>query len=410
MKKNNIVNNSIMLIIFNVAKIIFPFITLPYLTRVLTKDTYGTVTYVKTVMTYMQIFVDFGFVLSGTKDIVKNIKNKEKLNIIIGDTLLARTILGLFGFIIVFVLSILLPILRENILYTMLSYIAIFGSIYLLDYVFRGYERMHVIAIRFVLMKVISTLFTFILIKNDGQLLLIPILDIISTGIAILLVLYEAKKMDIHMKISKLSNVFIKIKESFVYFISSAAATSFNALSTIIIGIYLSKTEVANWGLCMQVIGTIQACYTPITDAIYPEMIKNRNINLIKKIIKIFTPIIGIGCIIAYFLTPFGINLLGGEKYIEVVPIFRILIPCLFIGFFGMLLGWPVLGAIEKQKEVTKSTVFSVLINISLIALLIITNNFTLVNIAIVRITADLSLFLFRVYYYRKYKSNFVRS
>ena len=69
-----------------------------------------------------------------------------------------------------------------------------------------------------------------------------------------------------------------------------------------------------------------------------------------------------------------------------------------------MLLGWPVLGAIEKQKEVTKSTVFSVLINISLIALLIITNNFTLVNIAIVRITADLSLFLFRVYYYRKYK------
>ena len=51
MKKNKIINNTIMLMIFNISKILFPFITLPYLTRVLTTDTYGVVTYVKTVMT-----------------------------------------------------------------------------------------------------------------------------------------------------------------------------------------------------------------------------------------------------------------------------------------------------------------------------------------------------------------------
>ena len=55
MKKNRIVNNTIMLTIFQISKIIFPFITLPYLTRVLTTDTYGTVTYVKTIMNYMTI-------------------------------------------------------------------------------------------------------------------------------------------------------------------------------------------------------------------------------------------------------------------------------------------------------------------------------------------------------------------
>ena len=64
MSNKKIVNNTIMLMIFNIAKIIFPFITLPYLTRVLSTEAYGTVAYVKTVMTYMQIVVDFGFVLS----------------------------------------------------------------------------------------------------------------------------------------------------------------------------------------------------------------------------------------------------------------------------------------------------------------------------------------------------------
>ena len=406
-KINNVVNNSIMLFIFNIAKIVFPFITLPYLTRVLTKDTYGTVTYVKTVMTYMQVFVDFGFVLSGTKDIVKNLGNKEKLNTIIGDTLIARTILGILGYIVILILSLILPILRENIIYTLISYTAVFGSIYLMDFVFRGYEKMHVITIRFILMKIISTIFTFILIKNDSNVLLIPILDVISTAIAIILVMFEQRKLDIKMAHSKISSIIAKIKDSFIYFLSNAASTSFNALSTIVIGIYLSKTEVANWGLCMQIIGTIQACYSPITDGIYPEMIRSKNIKLIKKILKIFTPIVGIGCIAAYFLAPLGVNVLGGNKYLEVVPILRILIPCLFIGFFGILYGWPVLGAINKQKEVTKTTTISVLINALMLVGLIATNNFTLVNIAIARVLADFNLFALRFNYYLKFKNSF---
>ena len=70
---NQVFKNTAMLFIFNIAKIIFPFVTLPYLTRTLSTDTYGSVAYIKTVMNYMQIIVDFGFVLSATKDIV-NVK------------------------------------------------------------------------------------------------------------------------------------------------------------------------------------------------------------------------------------------------------------------------------------------------------------------------------------------------
>ena len=42
----NILKNSTMLFFMNVAKMVFPLLTLPYLTRVLTKDCYGTVVYV----------------------------------------------------------------------------------------------------------------------------------------------------------------------------------------------------------------------------------------------------------------------------------------------------------------------------------------------------------------------------
>lgn len=407
MKNKNIVNNTIMLMIFNIAKIVFPFITLPYLTRILTTDSYGIVAYVKTVMSYMQIFVDFGFVLSATKDIVKCRENKNEMERVIGDTMVARVILGGLGFVVVLILSLALPILRTNILYTMLSYVAVFLSIFLMDFLFRGLERMHVITIRFIVMKIISTIFTFVLIKGDQNLILIPILDIVSTLVAILMVWYEIGKMQLKLKFSGIKKVISTLKDSFVYFLSNVAATSLNALSTIIIGIYTSPTEVAYWSLCMQIIGSITACYNPISDGIYPEMIKTKNTAIIKKVLKIFMPIVLAGCIFSYFFANIGFMILGGEKYSNAVPVFRLLIPTLFFGFPAIIFGWPTLGAIGKAKETTVTTIIAISIYIIYIVGLIVTKSFTITNIAIGRSITEMVLFGTRYWFYRKYKSLF---
>ena len=407
MKKNKIVNNTFMLAIFQISKMLFPFVILPYLTRVLTTNTYGMVTYVKAVMTYMQIFVDFGFVLSATKDIVKVRENKEKMEYVIGDTMIARFILGLIGFLIVLVISISLPILKENILYTLLSYIVVFESIFLMDFLFRGIERMHVITIRFIVMKAISTIFTFLLIKNDSNVLLIPILDILSSFVAVVLVFWEVKKLNIKMKFNGIEKAIKSIKESFVYFLSNVASTSFNALSTIVIGIYINATDVAYWGLCIQIIGSITACYNPITDGIYPEMIRTKDFNIVKKIIKFMFPILILVCTLAYFLSRYVMLILGGESYLNAVPIFRLLIPVLFFGFFSIIFGWPTLGAIGKEKEVTISTILSIIIQIILLAVLIVTNSFNLVTIAITRSLTEFILLVIRWHFVRKYKNLF---
>lgn len=405
--EGKIVKNTTMLAIFYIAKIVFPFITLPYLTRVLTTDAYGTVAYVKTVMNYMQIIVDFGFVLSATKDIVKEKDNKEKLEYVVGDTMVARIIMGLIGFVIVLILTAALPILRENALYTILSYVVVFLSIFLMDFLFRGLEVMHIITIRFILMKTISTIFTYILVKSDANMLLIPILDIISSAVAVLLVFFEMKKLNIKIKFSGFKKAFASIKDSFVYFLSNVASTSFNALSTLIIGVQISATEVAYWSVCMQVIGTIQACYTPISDGVYPEMIRSKDLSLIKKILKIFMPIVTLGCVALYFLAGIVLKILGGEEYLVAIPVFRILIPALFFGFPAVILGWPALGAIGKTKQTTISTFTSVIVHIVLLGVLIAVNQFTLINIAIVRSLTEAVLFGMRLYYCNKYKNLF---
>ena len=403
-KQSGVFGNGVSLMIFQVAKIVFPIITLPYLTRVLSVEVYGVVTYVKAIMNYMQIFVDFGFVLSGTKDVVQSRDNQEKLDLVVGDTVAARAFLGLVGFAIVFILTFSLPILRENALFTLLSYMAVFLSVFLFDFLFRGMEVMYVIALRFVIMKVISTALTFMLVKDDSNVLLIPILDIISSLVAVALVFYEVKKMQIKMKVSNFKNIIQKIKESFVYFLSNAAATSLNAMSTIIIGVYASATEVAYWGLAMQVIGTITALYNPISDSLYPEMIKTRKFGLMRKALCIFVPVAIVGSIIVFAMANMVFKILGGEEYLAAVPAFRVLILMLTPGFLSVMFGWPVLGSIGKMKQVTASTIMSAVFNIALLLVLAAFGQLTLINIAIARVVTEFSLIIIRYSWFRKYR------
>lgn len=60
-----------MLYLMNIAKMVFPLLTLPYLTRVLSAETYATVTYVKAVMQYVHIILMLGFGNSATKEIIR---------------------------------------------------------------------------------------------------------------------------------------------------------------------------------------------------------------------------------------------------------------------------------------------------------------------------------------------------
>ncbi|OUN16298.1 hypothetical protein B5G38_06090 [Gemmiger sp. An87] len=406
-KQKNVVKNTGMLLALNIAKMFFPFVTLPYLTRVLSVDTYGTVAYVKTVMSYMQILVDFGFVLSATKDVIQAKHNKDELEHVIGDTIVGKMLLGIGALLVLLVLIAALPILRNNALYTLLSYVVVFESIFLLEFLFRGLEIMHVITIRFIVMKTLSTLLTFALVKSDADLLLIPLFDILSSLVAVLMAVYEVWKLGLRPKFTGIQKAVRTIRQSMVYFFSNAASTSFNALSTLIIGVQISQAQVAYWSVCMQVINAIQACYTPIADGVYPEMIKSRNLALIRKIVKIFLPLVAVGCCLAYVFAGLGMYILGGEEYLVAVPVFRTLIPVLFFGFLSVMFGWPVLGSIGKEREATFSTVCSVVLHIALLVLLIVTDTFTLINIAIVRSVTEMVFFGIRFFFFRKYRNLF---
>lgn len=74
-----------------------------------------------------------------------------------------------------------------------------------------------------------------------------------------------------------------------------------------------------------------------------------------------------------------------------------------------MLIGWPVLGAIDKAADVTKTTIFTCIFQLVGLTLLILYNQFTLIMISILRDMTEAVLFGTRFVYLIKYKKYFVQ-
>lgn len=387
--KNKLVMNTAMLYLMNIAKLVFPFLTLPYLTRVLSVEGYAMVSYVKSVMQYMQLTVDFGFLLSSTAAIVAAKGDGKRIGSIVSHTILGKLLLSAAALAVLLGMTVSIDLLRQNVTYVLLSFVTVALSSFLVDYLFRGLEQMQEITLRFVLMKGVATTLTFFFVRSDADLLWIPVLDILGTLLSLALVWARVKRYDIVLSRPRLARAWQQLRDSFRYFVSDIATTAFGALNTLLIGILLPPAQIALWSVAMQIIAAVQVMFTPITNGIYPEMVRSRSLGLLKKVAAICLPVLVLGCGALYGLAELAILIVSGRKYLDAVPLLRLLIPMLALSFPAMLLGWPALGAIGKVRQTTASTVISAVFQVLGLVVLIAVNRFTLVNLAFLRCATE---------------------
>ena len=404
------IKNTSSLYILNIVKLLFPLLTLPYLTRVLSLDAYGMVTYVKALIAYVQLVIDFGFMLSATKNIVNACANPSKIGRIVGDTLAEKIFLSIISILIYSILMWQIPIMRENILFSVLYLLATVTNIFIFDFLFRGIEKMHAVAIPYVVSKTIITILTFIVVKDDSSISWIPILEGVGNLVAAVVSYGFLHHYGIKLSFSDLP-VWVKdLKESSIYFLSNFATTIFGVFTTVISGFYLQSQEIAFWGIALQLLSAAKSLYNPIANSLYPHMIRTKDIQSVKKINRIMLVLIIFGVLIVLFFSNQILSIIGGEKYTISADFLKYLLPAFVASFYSMIYGWPVLGAIDKVKETTMTTILASIIQILGLGIFILSDNFSLVTLAICSSMSEVVLWISRYLIYFKNRSLFVRS
>jgi PST family polysaccharide transporter len=325
----------------------------------------------------------------------------------VGDTFVEKIILLFLSAGVTSVVSLFIPILRENQLFTWLYFIAVGLTIFLPDYLYRGIERMECVTIPFTVSKIVSIILTLVLIKNDSDLILIPVFEIVSNLIAVIISLSLLKKLNVAVKITGFKKWVTDLKESAVYFLSNFATTVFGALTTLIVGVLLNERDVAYWSVCMQIVSAAKAMYTPIANSIYPHMVTNKDLKLVRKIRNLMTVPMVIGTIAVMLFGENIMVIIGGENYHYAGTILKFLLPVIVVSFYSMLYGWPVLGAINRVKQTTVSTVIAAAIQIIGILLIYVLNSFNLISLALCCCVSEIALLIIRLMIFKRNRKLF---
>jgi PST family polysaccharide transporter len=343
------------------------------------------------------MFIDFGFILSATKDCAIARNSPEKLSKILSGVIQAKFILLLVGFIVLFFCCSSFDIFIENKAYLLISYISICFSIFLPDFFFRGIEKMSIITYRVIISRLLYTICIFIFIRGKNDLLFIPISLSISNICAVFLTWYEIiKKMKMRIGLVSIKETLKFLQESSIFFLSRIATSVYSSANTILLGFEFQSTELAQYGAANTLSSSIKGMFSPIADSIYPYMITQKNYNLIKRILLTLMPLIGIGCIGLFIFSEPIVTFICGKDYIDASPIFRLMIPFIVTTLPSYIFGYPVLGSLGKIRSANTSVMIGAAFHIAGLTVLFLTKRISFAMVVLLTGLTEIIVFFIR--------------
>ncbi len=403
--KKNLFKNTLALIIIQILNYALPFITLPYLSRVLDVDKLGLVFFAQVLMDYFFRLAMFGFDFSGVRTIAINRDDKEATNLIFNSILSVQIIFLIISFLILSFLILFFDKFRSDWLVYYFTFLSVIGNIFIFTWFYQGMERMKFITILNIVTKTASTLLIFCFIKQASDYYLVPLFNSLGAILAGVISLFFVKKVfNIKFYIPAKDDIINTFKYSSQFFLTKVAIALYRQTNAFVLGLVITTTAVAYYVSADRIFWAVFALYSTFINALFPYMSKNKDIVFFKKLLKyliIFAVGFGLFLIVA---AKYLIIIFFSEKMLPSVNILRIFAISFPMYVFVDTFGFPLLGAFGYVKETNSGYAIGGIYNFCGLLLLYLLNHITIYSVAILVSSTYLIIFLHRIYYIHKYK------
>lgn len=395
--RKSLLKNTFMLYILTFSSYFLSFIVVPYQTRVLGPDRYGLVGVAAALMVYFQLIIDFGFLLSATEEVSYNRHDKSILSNIFSTVTICKLILSGLSSIILFFICNFVTQWKENTVFFFMYFLSVMINSLIPDYLYRGIERMGVITMRTVFIKSLFTVLVFVFIKTPEDYMLVPVFQIIGNTAALLGVyMHLFKKIGIRFSLINLSNVIERFKKSSVFFLSRIATTIYTVSNTIILDIISNGGVTAYYTSADKLISTAKSGLSPISDSLYPYMVKNKDFKIVKKILFLLEPIIFLVCLILFIWAEPICIWFFGDEFVNTASALRALLPIIVITLPNYIFGFPVLGAMGLSKHANYSVVIGSIIHVVNLVILYLSGNMNIITLGVTTSATELIVLVYR--------------
>lgn len=356
MAEKSLKKNALYSFLKSFLTLVFPIITFPYASRILSPEGIGKVNFANSIVSYFVMIGSLGIGTYGIREIAKNRENdietsktlKELFAINLITTLIAYVMFIICLFFVKKFASYknLLLICSLNIIFTPLG----------IDWFYRGLEEFKYITIRSFIFQLLSVIFLFSFVKTKENLLMYAIVGIISSIGSNICNIIHARKMFL-FKINVKLEIKKHLKPIFIFFTAAICSTIYTTLDTSMLGFFSTDTQVGYYSAANKINKMILGVITAVISVILPRlsfyMQKNRREEFFQLANRCFRYIMIISVPSFFGLIIIAepiIILFSGKDYLPAVITMKILSPIISVISMGIFLNGNVLPSLKKEK------------------------------------------------------------
>jgi PST family polysaccharide transporter len=400
-----VLKNASWLSVFEIMRMVMPFIALPYLFGTIGGENYGKVIFVQSIIALFALLINFGLDTSAVRDVANFRHEKKQLDAIVSAIFLIKSFFAIISFALLTVFLSVVPKMGNLSIVYYFAFIACLSDIFLPVWYFQGKEEMRKLTIVRFFSISIYTISIFIFIRNIDDYPYMALLHSLSLVLSALIACYYVfikDKTRFHIpEMAFIKKMFI---EAIPFFMSRISLTVNTYMAKIMSGLFLSDTVVAAFDVAQKIINGGMMPMQMFNQALYPNMSKSQDKKMLQRGFRITAVITLCVSVCIFLIADFAVHALSKGYMPEAAGILRIL--CLYLLFsgFSLYMGTSSLVAFGYQKPFNVSVVWSTVVLIVCYAWMITTGNNSIYLYAMALVAAELMVCSYRFYFCRRYR------
>lgn len=398
MQEKSVEKNYIYNLIYQMLVVVIPLIVTPYVGRVLGAEGVGAFSYTTAMTGYFALFGNLGVATYGQLKIAGERKNKHEMSKTFHELALLRfflmtIVLGAF-FIFIFTVS-----QKENRTLYLVLIVQIIAAMFDIAWFLQGLEEFKKIVLRNTIIKIISVVLIFALVKKPSDLYLFALIMNGSTLLGNLSIWLFMPSFIEKVTIGEL-RPFSHLKACLTYFIPTIATTIYLTLDKTMIG-WFTSTNVENGyyeqahkieQMAVTVVTSLSVVTMPRMAYLFKnnetEKLKNRLEQTISFISMIAIPMCFGMAAVANYLIPLYL----GNEFLPSVTLLQIFSTLLIVVGLNNAVGKQVLMPMGRQNKYNISVIIGAFTNCVLNILLI--PRFYAIGAAVASVAAEMVILL----------------
>ena len=356
----------------NLLNLLFPIITFPYVTKILSVNGIGQYNFAQSAVSYFSLIAGLGISSYAIREGAKYRDDRKKMNVFSSEVLL----LNVFSSIVAYVL-LTISMFTVNKLQSYSSLIWAF-SIQLIfttigiEWIYSIYEEYEYITIRSIVFKIISIILIFIFVRDSGDTVNYVLITVFASVGSNVLNLIHSKEY-FHVVKIKFKDCVKHIKPVLVIFASNIAIMIYVYSDITILGFLATDHEVGIYSVSVKIYNIIKNLLSSLLIVSIPRLSMyygNGRITEFKGTLQkvydsvttlLFPAVVGLFCVSKNVVIA-----ISDYSYISAETSLKILCVALLFCIYGWFFSQCVLMPIKKENVILISTCISAVANIAL--------------------------------------------